>query len=75
MIVENSLKFPLDNRRGLCYIVVIQRHKGDKTMYGKITFDSAKELATFLKEFTGSTALFTVQSDGGKYTLQFTGGY
>jgi hypothetical protein len=45
-------------------------------MYGTIIFASEVELAKFLKEFTGSTAIFTVQSyDGTAYELKFTGGY
>jgi hypothetical protein len=46
-------------------------------MYGKIIFGSVEELAKFLKEFTGSTAIFKVMpySDNGEYQLEFTGGY
>jgi hypothetical protein len=44
-------------------------------MHGSIIFDSQKELAQFLKEFTGSTALFTVIPNGEKYVLTFTGGF
>jgi hypothetical protein len=45
-------------------------------MYGTITFASAKELAQFLKEFTGSTAVFQVdQMTDGTFKLKFTGGY
>lgn len=46
-------------------------------MHGKIIFGSAEELAKFLKEFTGSTAIFTVRpyNDNGEYELKFEGGY
>jgi hypothetical protein len=44
-------------------------------MYGKITFNNATQLAEFLKEFTGSTAVFVVRTYGDTYELEFTGGY
>ena len=44
-------------------------------MNGTITFDSAKSLAEFLKEFAGGTALFTVVQEGDKFVLTFDGGY
>lgn len=44
-------------------------------MYGKITFNNAKELAEFLKAFLGSTAVFTVTPKGDNYVMEFNGGY
>ena len=44
-------------------------------MNGKITFETAKELAEFLKEFTGSTATFTVTKKGKDWVMEFNGGY
>jgi hypothetical protein len=44
-------------------------------MYGKITFRNVRELAEFLKEFSGSTAKFVVKNYGEEYELEFTGGY
>lgn len=44
-------------------------------MFGSIYFESAKELAEFLKEFTGSTAIFEVKYLDQQYVLNFTGGY
>jgi hypothetical protein len=44
-------------------------------MNGTIYFDYASELAVFLKEFTGSTAIFEVKYLDHQYVLQFTGGY
>jgi hypothetical protein len=44
-------------------------------MYGKITFKTAKELAEFLKEFTGSTAVFNVTKQGNDWIMEFNGGY
>lgn len=44
-------------------------------MDGKIYFDDVADLARFLKEFTGSTAVFTVTCRDGQYVLVFTGGY
>ncbi len=44
-------------------------------MDGTITFDGAAELAKFLKEFTGSTAIFKVRQEGEKFVLEFTGGF
>lgn len=44
-------------------------------MYGTITFDSIKQLAEFLRSFTGSTAKFTVVEVKGQWVLEFTGGY
>jgi hypothetical protein len=43
-------------------------------MYGKIHFETAEELAKFLKEFQGSTSIFEVYPDDG-YVLEFKGGY
>jgi hypothetical protein len=45
-------------------------------MDGTINFDNLADLATFLKEFTGCTAKFTVEKIGEtKWVLTFTGGY
>ena len=45
-------------------------------MHGIIKFTSAKELAQFLKEFTGSTATFhATQKTEGTFELEFTGGF
>jgi hypothetical protein len=45
-------------------------------MNGTITFESAEELAEFLKHFTGSTAIFDVLPDThGGYKLTFRGGF
>ena len=44
-------------------------------MDGKIEFGTLKELAEFLQEFHGSTALFEVRQAGSVCVLQFTGGY
>lgn len=44
-------------------------------MNGTIHFESEVALAKFLKEFTGSTAVFEVSSDCFGYTLTFTGGF
>jgi hypothetical protein len=46
-------------------------------MNGTITFDELKDLAKFLKEFTGSTAIFeTKQCQTTKrWVLTFLGGY
>jgi hypothetical protein len=45
-------------------------------MYGKIIFKDEEALARFLKEFVGSTAIFSVKSyDGKEYELEFKGGY
>ena len=44
-------------------------------MNGKIYFADAAALAEFLKEFTGSTAVFKVVPDDSGYMLEFTGGY
>lgn len=45
-------------------------------MSGTIDFTSLAELAQFLKEFTGSTALFRVYKVGDlTWRLEFTGGF
>lgn len=45
-------------------------------MSGKIYFWSLRELAEFLKEFTGSTATFEVKQDSSKrWVLEFLGGF
>jgi hypothetical protein len=45
-------------------------------MDGTITFWDLSQLAEFLKEFTGSTAKFTVTQDGSnRWVLTFTGGF
>ena len=44
-------------------------------MNGTIYFDNIESLAEFLKEFTGSTATFTVRQIGLQYVLEFNGGY
>ena len=44
-------------------------------MYGKIYFEDAEGLAKFLKEFTGTTAKFTVHQSGYTFILEFTGGF
>lgn len=46
-------------------------------MYGKIYFNDFKELAAFLRELTGSTAIFEVKQDHEtkRWVLEFTGGY
>lgn len=45
-------------------------------MYGKIRFKSEASLARFLKEFVGSTAVFTVEQEGDySWLLEFKGGY
>lgn len=46
-------------------------------MNGTIYFNDLKELATFLKSFEGSTALFEVKQciDTKRWLLKFTGGY
>ena len=44
-------------------------------MNGTITFYNLEQLAEFLKEFTGSTAMFEVSQDSSmRWVLQFTGG-
>lgn len=43
-------------------------------MHGTITFNTISDLADFLREFTPSTALFTVTQRGNVWVLQFTGG-
>ena len=48
-----------------------QRNK----MNGKIYFNDLKELAGFLKEFTGSTACFEVSKNNNQWVLTFNGGY
>jgi hypothetical protein len=44
-------------------------------MRGKIFFDDLAELAEFLREFHGATALFVVNKAGSRWVLEFTGGY
>lgn len=45
-------------------------------MYGKIRFNSEISLARFLKEFAGSTAIFTVEQEGDySWLLEFRGAY
>ena len=45
-------------------------------MNGKIIFPNAVELAKFLKEFTGCTAIFEVkQLIGDGFILTFKGGF
>jgi hypothetical protein len=44
-------------------------------MNGKITFETLKELAEFLKNFTGSSSLFEVTKGQNQWLLEFTGGY
>lgn len=45
-------------------------------MNGKIYFYDLKQLAEFLREFTGSTAIFEVKQEGtGRWVLEFTGGF
>ena len=45
-------------------------------MDGKIIFWDLKQLADFLKEFSGSTAKFIVSQDTNqRWVLEFTGGY
>lgn len=44
-------------------------------MNGTITFNDLAQLADFLKQFTGSTATFTVVETNGKWTLTFNGGF
>ena len=44
-------------------------------MNGKITFETLKELAEFLKNFTGSSSLFEVAKGQNQWLLEFTGGY
>lgn len=44
-------------------------------MNGKITFESAESLATFLIAMVGSTAIFEVEESNGWFVLTFTGGY
>jgi hypothetical protein len=44
-------------------------------MHGKIYFETVTELAEFLKEFTGSTAIFKAgKCLDGTWELEFTGG-
>lgn len=45
-------------------------------MHGTIIFDNVTELAKFLREFTGSTAVFEVRYsyEDAEYKLTFTGG-
>jgi hypothetical protein len=45
-------------------------------MNGTITFDNISDLAEFLKDFAGSTAIFKVEKHNEtKWVLTFTGGY
>jgi hypothetical protein len=45
-------------------------------MNGSIFFYDLKQLADFLKEFTGSTATFEVKQEGaGRWVLTFQGGF
>jgi hypothetical protein len=45
-------------------------------MFGKIYFMDLKELADFLKVFTGCTAIFEVKQDSnGRWVLEFLGGF
>jgi hypothetical protein len=46
-------------------------------MYGKIYFDELKDLAKFLQEFTGSTAIFEVKQcqTTKRWILEFLGGH
>ena len=45
-------------------------------MPGTIYFDTLRELAEFLAEFIpNSTAVFIVSKSGGRWVLEFTGGY
>ena len=46
-------------------------------MYGQIFFNDLKELATFLKSFTGSTATFEVKQEHPtmRWVLTFLGGH
>jgi hypothetical protein len=45
-------------------------------MNGKIYFYDLKQLADFLREFTGSTATFEVKQDSsGRWVLEFLGGF
>lgn len=47
-----------------------------KIMPGTIYFDTLRELAEFLAEFIpNSTAVFIVSKSGGRWVLEFTGGY
>lgn len=52
-------------------IVVLYR------MNGKIKFFDLRQLADFLKEFAGSTAIFEVRQEQntGYWILEFTGGH
>jgi len=44
-------------------------------MYGLIYFTTLEELATFLHEYAGGTATFTVKkNETGMWELEFTGG-
>jgi len=45
-------------------------------MNGTIHFGDVQELAEFLKQWVGQTAMFTVHREGAEgFVLQFTGGY
>jgi hypothetical protein len=45
-------------------------------MTGTIDFNSLAELATFLREFTGSTAVFRAfKVSDNLWRIEFTGGY
>ena len=45
-------------------------------MHGTITFPDLAALAEFLRQFTGSTAVFTVREGArGTWVLEFTGGF
>lgn len=44
-------------------------------MNGTIIFKDAEQLGIFLKAFTGSSAIFTVEENQGRYILTFEGGY
>jgi hypothetical protein len=45
-------------------------------MNGKIYFNDLNQLGTFLRFFTGSTAIFEVKQEGtGRWVLEFTGGF
>lgn len=45
-------------------------------MNGKIYFYDLKQLSEFLKEFTGSTAIFEVHENSScRWVLEFKGGF
>jgi len=45
-------------------------------MNGTVTFSTVEDMAKFLKEFTGSSAVFTAeQKMDGTWVITFNGGY